>query len=146
LSFRAIDDIAADCGRTEESHGFREDWDLADKLEWLALATADGSIDELPNRNANVETLNLAAKALRNNYVGMKLMLMVSELAEALDTLRDHGVDGVVNGSGNFGEELADTHIRLWALEDLLGVHSGRQVAAKMERNESRPHKHGRQL
>lgn len=145
-SDQVVDNIAADCGRTEEEHGFREDWELATKLDVLSYAIADGTIDEKPSRERNAATLRAAAKALRDNYIGTKLMLVVSEVAEALDVLRDEGAEGILDGLGDFGEELADTHIRLWALEDMLGIHSGRQVTSKMTKNRDRPHKHGRKL
>lgn len=71
-------------------------------------------------------------------------MLIVSEVAEAMESLRDVGADGIKVGEGNVGEELADTHIRLFALEQLLDIRPGQEVTKKMGINNDRPHKHGR--
>lgn len=132
-----IDSIAAQCGTNEQSKGFRRDWELADELERIAAYVVD-----LPQEEATV--LREAADALRNNYVGMKIALTMSELGEAIETLRDHGVKGLMAGKGNFGEELADAHIRMWSLEDTLNIHSGRQVTDKISKNKDRPMMHGR--
>lgn len=140
-----LDNVAQACGKTAQDHGFREDWELALSLEELAEWTDQEDptgIDSVEQR----AILLAAAKALRNNYVGMKLMLVVSELGEALETLRNTGVDGLMMGEGNFGEETTDAHIRLWDLEDLLGVRSGQETVDKMAKNDLRPPKHGRVL
>lgn len=140
---KMIDELANQCGQVEERHGFREDWELAVKLEEMANHTvyeANGMPTDYQ------DTLRQAATALRNNYVGTKLMLIVSEMAEAMESLRDTGVDGAMKGLGNMGEELADAHIRLWALEDLLQTNSGGEVVNKIEKNVTRPMKHGRRL
>ena len=133
-----LDAIAAKCGETEEDKGFREDWYLADELERIA----DHGLG-IPLYDK--DTLRKAAKALRNNYVGTKLALVAGEVVgEALETLRDHGVDGLREGKGNFAEELADAHIRLFALEHLMGISPSKQVLDKMDVNKGRPRKHGR--
>lgn len=132
-----IDSIAAQCGTIEQSKGFRKDWELAAELERIA----DKGVG-IPSDYQSV--MREAADALRNNYVGMKIALTMSELGEAIETLRDHGVAGLMNGKGNFGEEMADAHIRMWALEDTLNVHSGRQVTDKISKNRDRPMMHGR--
>lgn len=140
----AIDEISIACGQTEASKGFREDWYLATKLEGFAkdIRTARSEQD-FPSTEEDAEVLDAAAKALRNSYISMKLMLVVSEISEALETLRVTGVDGLSN-DGNFGEELSDAHIRLFALEHLLATDPSGNLLDKMNVNTDRPHKHGK--
>lgn len=78
-----------------------------------------------------------ALKALINNAISTRLMLIVSELGEALEGLRQGDRD-------NFNEELADVAIRLGDLCGGLGIDLEAEVAKKMERNKERPYKHGK--
>lgn len=134
-------------GEWAQSKGFREDWELADVLDAVAQAIQidingepiDFSID-IPDK------VRAAADALRNNIVGTKLMLAVSELSEALESWRDTGFVGHVNGLGNFMEELADTEIRVKELAHMVGGGLGVAETAKMHKNHDRPHKHGRKM
>jgi len=82
---------------------------------------------------------------------GTKLMLIVSELAEALEELRDghrlqeirFGPDGKPEG---FTVELADAIIRIG---DMCGGHNlplARAITLKLAYNETRPYKHGKAL
>jgi len=66
-----------------------------------------------------------------------KLMLIVAELGEAAEALRD---DDPVN----FAEELADTIIRILHLSSSLEIPIDEIIAQKMIVNENRPKKHGR--
>ena len=115
----AINALSTEIGEWAESKGFREDW-------------AESLVREDTSAQANV--------------IGTKLMLAVSELSEALETLRDNGADGVIEGKGNFGEELADCAIRLLDLAHMLHIPIGDQIMQKVEVNNGRPYKHGRQL
>lgn len=127
-------------------HGFREDWELADKLDELAERLHDEDV------NANQEDYMMlwqSGEVLRTNVLGMKLMLSVSELAEALETLRRVGASGVLRGEGNFSEELADTHIRLLDLARLINPRNkiksvAEEVIDKIKVNAQRPYKHGK--
>lgn len=70
-----------------------------------------------------------------------QLMLIVTEVSEAMEAYRDgniHGIHGV-------GEELADVIIRTVNLASQLGVDLDRCVQHKTEKNRNRPFKHGRQ-
>lgn len=78
------------------------------------------------------------------------LMLVVSELAEAVEEYRDPAVnlaevryrdsDGKPEG---FGVELADAVIRIADLCGHLGIDLGEAVEVKASFNETRPHRHG---
>jgi NTP pyrophosphatase (non-canonical NTP hydrolase) len=131
-----MNNLADEIGEWSVSKGFREDWELADALEDIAEGEAGLTVIE-------GETLAKAANALRINIVGMKLMLTVSELSEALETLRDNGM-AIMHGAGNFGEEIGDAEIRIKELANLLKIPIGDEVVRKVAANNDRPYKHGR--
>lgn len=112
-----IDEMAREIGEWAASKGFREDWDDASQPYYDA----------------------------RNPVIAMKLMLIVSEAAEALETLRDHGALKCVE-DGNFMEELADIVIRVLDLSDIMGGGLGDEIVKKMQVNAGRPYKHGRKI
>lgn len=66
-----------------------------------------------------------------------KLMLVVSEIGEAAEAIR-------VGNFDNFGEELADTIIRLLDIARSSGIDIDYEVRKKMDTNERRPIKHGK--
>lgn len=66
-----------------------------------------------------------------------KLMLCVTELAEAAEAVR-HG------NERNFREEIADTVIRLCDIAHTTGIYLEREIARKMAKNEKRPLRHGK--
>jgi len=87
--------------------------------------------------------LNPEDKAfIRYLWRANRLMLITSELAEALEGLR-HSNLSTLPGSGGFGEELADAQIRLadFAADDNIDLDSA--VSMKMAHNANRPRKHG---
>ncbi len=73
----------------------------------------------------------------KERNVGEALMLVVTELAEAMEGHRkqDHA---------NFREELADAYIRLFDLCGGLGIDIEKEILEKSERNKARPYKHGK--
>jgi NTP pyrophosphatase (non-canonical NTP hydrolase) len=95
--------------------------------------------------------------------IGEKLMLIVSELSEALEADRKNRYFkkeiGAVNGwvydkdfeehfttdvKDTFQDELADVFIRLLDLSTYLGIDLLGHVIAKNRYNKSRPYKHGK--
>ena len=87
------------------------------------------------------------------NNVPEKLMLVVTELSEAMEAYRHikfpFGRMGTIEESEytiNFREELADALIRLLDLTAALGIDIEREVRQKMLKNEQRPSKHGKEL
>jgi hypothetical protein len=84
---------------------------------------------------------------LNQIWYSHRLMLVVSELGEALEAIRDNNWSHQPK-SGGVGEEVADAQIRLADLfTDLFPPDSNDAVVrAKMEYNASRPRKHGRSL
>ena len=73
----------------------------------------------------------------KERNVGEALMLIVTELAEAMEGHRKQD-------EANFREELADAFIRLFDLCGGLGIDIEKEIAAKSQRNKARPYKHGK--
>ena len=69
--------------------------------------------------------------------IGEALMLIVTELAEAMEAYR-------IQDNENFKEELADAFIRLFDLCGGLNVDIAKQITKKVEKNKTRPYKHGK--
>lgn len=65
-----------------------------------------------------------------------KLMLVVSEVAEAAEDVRHARWE-------HFPEEIADTTIRLLDIAGSLGIDLEAAIEAKMEKNRKRPYRHG---
>ncbi len=119
-----INELCKMAHENARNKGFWEDWD---SISWE---------DGLPDRSES-STLNI--QELYNNAIGNRLMLIVSELGEALEALRHDDID-------NFKEELADVAIRLGDLCGGLGIDLEAEIEKKMKYNETRPYKHGKQF
>lgn len=140
----ALNKLSHEIGRWAEDKGFREDWDKARDLDEFADAYALSYAGD-PVAQKRAEMLHDTAEALRTNIIGTKLALAHSELSEALESLRNTGYKNL-NSEGNFGEELADTNIRLLELSDMVGTAIGNDVMQKIVKNRTRPHMHGRKM
>jgi NTP pyrophosphatase (non-canonical NTP hydrolase) len=156
-----VNALQEECGRTAAEHGFSRDWVLADFLEVVGrwLTKGDYSIGEIytdlgidypddmtPEEAGEQagEVVTLTADVLRNNIMGTKLMLIVSELAEGLESLRENGgVVGALDGKGNLDEELADTIVRVLDTGTFIKANLGDALLHKMAVNKDRPHMHG---
>lgn len=79
------------------------------------------------------------AMNLYNNAMATRLALIHSEVTEALEALR-------VGDTENFNEELADVLIRVFDLCGALKVDIGKNVLMKMDKNKTRPPKHGKRF
>ena len=69
--------------------------------------------------------------------LGEALMLIVTELAEAMEAHRQSHPE-------NFREEIADTFIRLLDLCGGLGIDIEQEIERKSLKNRTRPYKHGK--
>lgn len=74
-------------------------------------------------------------KAVANAFMGLGLMLIVSETVEALEALR-------VDDNENFDEEICDVAIRLGDFSESYGVNLDKGISAKMKKNRERPTMH----
>lgn len=81
--------------------------------------------------------------------IGEQLMLVVTEVAEAMEDLRVGKMEMTLSESGKpegFPVEIADVMIRLFDLAGYLKIDLEEAVRTKMAYNETRPHKHGKLL
>lgn len=69
--------------------------------------------------------------------IGEALMLVVTELAEAMEGYRHQDHE-------NFREEIADAYIRLFDFCGGMGIDISGEIAKKCEKNKKRPYKHGK--
>ena len=78
--------------------------------------------------------------------MGELLMLIVSELGEALEALRKDKRQIKYNDwkKDTFEDELADVAIRLFDLAESEGINLTWQIEQKLEYNKTRPPKHGK--
>lgn len=107
-----ITELVEKAHENARKHGFWEDWDRR---------CSSG----------------LALQDDYNNAIATRLMLIVSELGEALEGLR-------YSDMANFKEELADVAIRLADLCGGLGIDLESEVEKKMKKNRKRGYKHGK--
>lgn len=77
-------------------------------------------------------------EAVKKAFKTQKIMLMVSELSEAMEALRAEDPDDPI------GEELADALIRIFDFAGKFGINLPKEVLDKMKRNRQRPHKHNK--
>ena len=73
----------------------------------------------------------------KERNIGEALMLIVTELAEAMEAHR-------VQDQENFKEEIADSFIRLLDLCGGLGIDIEEEISRKSQKNKKRPYKHGK--
>ena len=74
-----------------------------------------------------------------NRETGTILMLIVSELAEALEAAR-------MGDTENFNEELADTVIRIFDYCGYLNIDLESEIMKKYSKNQLRSYKHGKKF
>jgi NTP pyrophosphatase (non-canonical NTP hydrolase) len=81
-----------------------------------------------------------------NRNVGEQLMLVVTEVAEAMEDLRDSRMTASVDETGKpvgFPVEIADVMIRIFDLAGYLEIDLDSAVEAKMKFNRQRSYRHG---
>lgn len=107
---------------------------------WDAAKTATMYVDDTGQTVSEPDFV----PELRNT--GELLMLMVSELAEAMEAFRKDKMDDHLPQYKGVYVEVADALIRIL---DYAGAHEiplGEIVRAKLEYNKTRPYKHGKKL
>lgn len=134
-----FNNLSLEVGEWSRSKGFREDWEDSYWLE--DMVELDGCLDSKSH-----DKLRAIAEVLRANVIGTKIALVVSEMSELLKRLREIGAAEALQGDANIAEEIADTHIRLFDLANMIGADVGTALGDKMKVNENRPYKHGKKF
>lgn len=120
-----ISELVEKAHKNAVEKGFWEDWNRVQIFKNMVInISSDGE------RQTHIDI---------NNAIATRLMLIVSELGEALEALRKDDGD-------NFAEELADVVIRVCDLAGGLSIDLENEIEQKMRRNESRPYKHGKEF
>jgi len=157
VTAQQIVELAALCAGVSERHGFHEE---GDELRGILAV-----IDEPGHSDAGSSQIRELAKANLTNYIGQRLLLIVSEVIEAQDDLRNGEQLGAVwyedkTGQqssvqvGNYQKpcgplsELIDVLVRVFDLlgEFGLATDAGRLFVEKVVYNDSRPYKHGKKF
>jgi hypothetical protein len=140
-----LNDMVARSVMTTRAKGFRQDWEDAEILERIAEAIENHNLDG--DEHIAVDLLRRIAQQHRALTIGTKLALVAGEaVGEALEEIRDHGLEKVMAGETGFASELADVHIRLFDISDLTGVDIEAAITAKQDKNDTRPRMHGRKF
>jgi NTP pyrophosphatase (non-canonical NTP hydrolase) len=108
---------------------------LGDEIHYWARGK--GFYDRERLKVADPVTGDVEGRVVNPSLPAEKLMLIVSEVAETLDALRD-------GDRKHEAEEVADIMIRVLDYAAWRGIDLDREVAAKMAKNTVRPHLHGR--
>jgi NTP pyrophosphatase (non-canonical NTP hydrolase) len=114
--------------------------------EWPALSFLAREIGQINRANGWREDGDYDVQ-----HIMAKLMLIVTEVAEAAEELRPAANWSATypvsimseDGRTALAEELADTLIRVLDLSDALGLDMNVAVTRKLENNKGRGHRHG---
>lgn len=118
-----IKELVINAYENAKKHGFWEEWERIEQLENMAI-----NISKDGEKQVKID---------KCNAIATRLMLIVSEVSEALEGLRKGNMY-------NFREELADVAIRLADLAGGLDIDLEKEIINKMDSNKDRPYKHGK--
>ena len=99
-------------------------------------AEEHGFYDDIDTLQATRGLTGQEYSMLMNNAINTRLMLIVGEVAEAMEAIR--------KDDDNFREELADVAIRLFDLCGFMAIDLENEIEKKMKINADRPYKHGK--
>lgn len=136
-----VNQMVDQCGETAKGHGF---WDAHREKAMQAVNVSGSRQDDYPLVKETVDKL-VKARLLGDPTIFMALMM--TEMAEAIEGYRK----GNTVGKDGMWEELADVVVRLFDFiarygpdDEISGEIFMALVAAKMAKNESRPHLHNK--
>lgn len=137
----SINKYVNDCYSYSRRNGF---WDKENvNKDILSLVGEFLSIANRVEKARKPETLEKykhhGIDDFQNDFIDMKLMLLITEVAEALSM---RGFDS--RSKEKFAEELADIAIRLFDLAGYCNTNLKKAIDDKMAFNETRPYKHGK--
>lgn len=115
------------------------------RLTDLQVQTMGGSLVVMLQGLGNtIEQWNGHQGFWQSENVGEKLMLMTTELAEAMEAYRTDAASDKIPEFSGVEEELADTFIRMLDFASHFRLRLGEAIVAKLRYNLSRPYKHGK--
>ena len=108
------------------------------------------SIEHLDDRVNEYDQLPKSiVKATKDAFISQKIGLIMSECGEALEAMRKPEYEANGYGIGvkdSFADEIADTIIRLLDLCGELNINIDAQIQWKMDYNNGRSEKHGKEF
>ena len=119
---------------------------VREKGFWQSMHRAIALSREVENGQI-VETEN--SKATKDAFIAQKIGLIMSECGEALEAMRKPNYEANGYGIGvkdSFADEIADAIIRLLDLCGELNINIDAQIQWKMDYNNGRSEKHGKEF
>ena len=113
---------------------------------WDSMDKALGYLDDTISEYGGDETV---IKATKDAFISQKIGLIMSECGEALEAMRRFEYEANGYGIGvkdSFADEIADTIIRLLDLCGELNIDIDAQIQWKMDYNNGRSEKHGKEF
>ena len=110
--------------------------------DWKRYLSLSGQINELAQDITTwrkVKGFRTPDSIKDREHTLAKLMLIVSEIGEAAEAVRDENYE-------NFDEEICDTLIRILDIVGAMRIDCISGIVKKMEFNETRPQRHGRKV
>jgi hypothetical protein len=157
----AVNVTSAYIGEWAQGKGFRDTEDIITWLDRLgdelvklsdkAYGISPEAREVNPDAPRGIEAHHRMAQKIRQEIIphlrlleaGNKHMLIVTEIAEMHENLREHGHEE----DDNYGEEIADSIIRLLDRAHAARVKNlGFMLVEKLKVNAKRPHKHGKKF
>lgn len=137
--------IQKDYHETAKNSGF---WDVQSAKDWMFKEFNEGMGFGPAEQSYTYKEMIRAYEAGQKNpppNIPEKLMLIVSEIAEAMEAYRNGDLmSEKIPKFKNFIEELGDADIRMKDLCEYLEQSQAEAEIAKSEYNKTRPYKHGK--
>lgn len=131
----SLNDVAVEITKWREKKGFQTSWENCPEKLMLIVTELSEAMEAY--RHLSPATINLLSAAAKDNQHSLEEHFP-TKIPETIEDSQKQFVN-------NFVEELADTLVRLLDLTGALGVDLALALDEKMDKNEKRPHKHGKE-
>ena len=122
---------------------------VREKGFWKSMHEALAAIAEYQKANNEKQYPYISEKATKDAFISQKIGLIMSECGEALEAMRRFEYEANGYGIGvkdSFADEIADAIIRLLDLCGELNINIDAQIQWKMDYNNGRSEKHGKEF